>query len=159
MPKPHPKKPIPLVVDTREQKPFTFGSIDPQPEIVVKALETGDYSIVGMEDRVTIERKSLADLFGSCGQGRDRFEREIMRMSEFHYAAIVCESDWRTILKSPPPHCRLNPKTILASMVAWEQRYGIHFWACPGRQFAERLTYRLLDRYYHDITGGLYGAN
>ncbi len=148
-----------IIVDTREQKPFTFASIDPRPTVITQTLATGDYSVAGLENRVTIERKSLTDLFGSCGKGRDRFEREIQRMAEFHYAAIVCEADWRAILKSPPTRSCLNPKTILATMVAWEQRYGIHFWACPNRQFAERLTYRLLSRYYCDATGGLYGIS
>lgn len=146
-----------LIIDTREQKPFTFSSFDPKPQTVIQVLTTGDYSVAGYEDHITVERKSLTDLFSSFGQGRDRFEREVQRMSEFRYAAIVCEADWMTIIKNPPPHTRLSPKSILASVVAWQQRYGVHFWACPGRQFAERLTYRILNRYFCDMTGSTYG--
>jgi DNA excision repair protein ERCC-4 len=141
-----------IVIDTREQRPFTFESVSPRPETLISTLKTGDYSILGYEDRICIERKSLADLFGSCGKGRARFENEIVRMAEFEYAAIVAECDWQSILRCPPRRSQLLPKTILASVIAWEQRFGIHFWACPNRAFAEKLTYRILERYYRDQT-------
>ena len=77
------KKPEYIVaVDTREQKPYRF------PHSEVKTLATGDYSIVGLEDQVAIERKSKEDAYSSLGQGRDRFERELERLSKFDYAAI-----------------------------------------------------------------------
>ncbi len=43
-----------IVIDSREQRPYQF------PGAVVKTLPTGDYSIVGLTDRVAIERKSKA---------------------------------------------------------------------------------------------------
>mgnify|MGYP001048695011 CR=1 FL=1 len=95
-----------IVIDTREQSPFVFAQMDVPTER--RALATGDYSIAGLEDKITIERKSLIDLFGSCGRGRTRFEAEIERMATFQHAAIVCEADWQTILRNPPGRCRLR---------------------------------------------------
>jgi ERCC4-type nuclease len=145
-------KEMTIVIDTREQRPFTFENISPRPEIVISTLKTGDYSLLGYEDDICIERKSLPDLFGSCGTGRKRFESEIVRMAQFKYAAIVAECDLHSILRCPPRRSWLLPKTILTSIIAWEQRYGIHFWACPNRAFAEKITYRILERYYRDQT-------
>jgi hypothetical protein len=71
-------------------------------------------------------------------KGRIRFENEIIRMAEFEYAAIVAECDWQSIIMYLPRRSQLVPKTILASVIAWEQRFGIHFWACPNRAFAEK---------------------
>ena len=141
-----------IVIDTREQRPFTFEHISPPPATVVSTLNTGDYSLYGYEDKICVERKSLNDLFGSCGKGRARFENEMIRMAGYDYAAIVAECDWHCIVRCPPRRSRLLPKTILASIIAWQQRYNVHFWACPNRFFAQKVTYRILERYYRDQT-------
>jgi DNA excision repair protein ERCC-4 len=139
-----------IMVDTREQCPFSFADIVPPPLVEVGTLATGDYSVKGLEEQITIERKSLIDAFGTFGSGRQRFERALERMAGLKYAAVVIEADWHQILRNPPPFSQLNPKTVLASAVAWTQRYGVHFWPCPNRAFAERLTYRLLERFWRD---------
>jgi len=139
-----------IIVDTREQKPFLFKGIDPQPKIIIKKLDTGDYSLEGYSDQICVERKSVIDLFGSCGSGRERFQREIERMGKFEYAAIVCEGDWQQILRSSQEYTMMLPKSIFASIVAWEQRYNIYFWPCVNRKMAEKTTYRILERYYRD---------
>ena len=51
-----------IVIDSREQKPFRFS---PGIETVTAALKAADYSLLGLEDDVAIERKSLSDLLGS----------------------------------------------------------------------------------------------
>ena len=145
-----------IAIDSREQRPFTFESIDPVPATEVVALRTGDYSLIGHEAEIIIERKSVTDLFGSCGKGRKRFEKEILRMAAFNYAAIVCEADWQEILRSPPPRSKLSPKVIFSSMIAWEERYKVHFWPCPNRAFAEKVTYRMIERFYTDYKNGFY---
>ena len=60
------KSPMVIIRDTREQNGYTFGFL-PQDQVKVATLPTGDYSIEGLEDQVTIERKSLADAFGTIG--------------------------------------------------------------------------------------------
>ena len=41
-----------IAIDTREQRPYRFVWSE------IKTLTTGDYSVIGLEDRVAIERKS-----------------------------------------------------------------------------------------------------
>ncbi len=154
-------KPFTIIVDTREQLPFDFTSVkSPAVPFTVarRTLETGDYSVEApltatKSDMIVIERKSLADLYGSVGVDRDRFEREFRRLSEYGYAALVIEATWEQIadpnryLKHPT---LMQPKSVVATLVAWSQRYGVHVFTCPGRVFAEKLTYRLLERWARD---------
>ena len=145
-----------IVVDTREQAPFTFQEINPPPSIIYGGLRTGDYSIQGYELRIAIERKSLIDLFGSVGSGRKRFQREMERMACMEFGAVVCEADWLTILRQPPSQSRMNPKSVYATILAWMQRYHVHWIMCPNRAFAEKTTYRMLERWYLDEAKGLH---
>lgn len=143
-----------IIRDTREQAGYQFQYLDNPPMVVDVTLTTGDYSIQGLEDQICIERKSLNDAFGTFGRDRRRFERELERMKSFSFRAVVIEADWETILRRPPKFSRLNPKTVLASIIAWQLRYGVHFWPCPDRNFAERITYRMLERYWRDHQEG-----
>jgi len=142
-----------IICDTREQNAYHFAHIKPYaPWVIYKALESGDYSIEGYEDRITIERKSLIDLFGSTGQGRERFEKEFERLAKFEYAALVIEAGLGDIFKNPPSHSQMLPKSVFRTLIAWSIRYKVFVWACPDRSFAERLTYLLLEKFYIEAT-------
>lgn len=157
--------PFTVIIDNNEQHPYHFTdfSADSRQKFrpliiptITRSLNTGDYSIDTLEHAVTVERKSLADLYSTLGQGRDRFERELVRMSEMDFAAVVVEADWPSIIERPPPHSELLPKTVYRSVLAWQQRFSnVHWWACATRSFAERTTFRILERYYRDFKDGL----
>lgn len=118
-----------------------------------RRLITGDYSLLGFEDLVTVERKSLEDLYstlGGFGDSRDRFEAEHQRMSQLAFAAVVIEADWATILTRPPERSRLNPKTVYRTAISWTQRYGVHWFAMPDRDLAEITTYHILRKFYEE---------
>lgn len=150
--------PFTILVDKQEKTPFLFKktdlNIDTDISIKKQSLKTGDYSLLGFENQICIERKSIVDLFGSCGgkQGirRKRFEEEFKRMCAFEYAALVIEKDWRHIYKNPPQRSKITPKQIMRTLMAWHMRYNVHIWDCPTRLFAENITYLLLDRFYRD---------
>jgi hypothetical protein len=60
-----------LLVDTREQNPFNFARFQGWfAGIEKRALPLGDYSIAGLEDVCTVERKDLSDLVHSCTADR-----------------------------------------------------------------------------------------
>ena len=100
--------PFKVVIDNREKAPFHFTGLETNKDknslpIIVETitdrhLETGDYSIDGLENEITIERKSKVDLYGSLGRNRDRLEREFQRMQAMKYSAIVLEADWEEVL-------------------------------------------------------------
>ena len=130
-----------IVVDNREQRPYQF------PGVVVQALPTGDYSIVGLIDRVTIERKTKTDAYSSLGKNRARFRREVERLAEFDYAAVVIEDSVPGFLRRPP-HSKMNPKSAICSLLAWSVRYGIPVFFAGDRVHGQALTHKLLQMYW-----------
>lgn len=155
------ESPFTVVVDTREQCPYRFESIvadvreDPLRRPIAipyvrRFLPQGDYSIVGHESAIAIERKSITDLFGTLGQGRRRFEAELARLqSDAKFAAVVVEAEWSEILSSPPAWSKLSPKTVYRSILAWQQRFPrVHWMMVPGRVAGEITTYRILERFW-----------
>lgn len=147
---------IPVIADTREQAPYSFAglacdAIDGGGPLTVPTirgtLACGDYSLDGFAG-VAVERKSLADLYGTIGQGRDRFERELERLSKLDFAAVVIEATWEEVCAEPPPHTQLPPKTVFRSILAWSVRYPkVHWLPCGPRRLAEVTTFRLLEKY------------
>ena len=133
-----------VAVDTREQRPYRF------PRFEVKTLSTGDYSIVGLEDRVAIERKTKSDAYSSIGRGRARFNREFERLSQLSYAAVVVEASLTDFLQSPAFSC-MNPRTALKSILSWSVKYRVTvFFACD-RRHGNALTRQLLEKCWRYI--------
>ena len=150
--------PFTIVIDTREQRPFRFLSLPAGKSrgggtIAVKTerkfLSSGDYSLLGLEKEVAIERKSKADLYTSLGQERKRFEREVQRLNEYNFAAIVIEADWASILHVSPFPSLLRPDVVQATILSWSTKYPhVHWFPCLHRRHAEWVTYKLLEFYW-----------
>jgi ERCC4-type nuclease len=145
-----PKKPsskMVIAVDTREQKPYGFtGSVK-------KTLSAGDYSIVGHESRVSVERKQVCELCGIVGKGRERFERELTKLSEYEYAAIVIEGRLFDVLQ-PNPFSNVPPRAVINSLVSWSIRFGVHVFFADSRRYGMAITHRILERFYtHKAVG------
>jgi DNA excision repair protein ERCC-4 len=131
-----------VVIDSREQRPYRFD------EAVVKLLPSGDYSLLGYEERVAIERKSKKDAYASLGRGRERFEREVERLSRFEYAAIVVEASLKGF-------SRLNPKTAINSLLAWSVKHGVFVFFAGDRLHGHAVTRCLLEKYWrYRVMGG-----
>lgn len=151
---------VPVVIDTREQTPWTFLDLSCDQQdgggpltipTVRGSLASGDYSLLGFETRVAVERKSFIDLFGTIGQGRDRFERELQRLADFDFAAVVVEASWEEVSTSPPQFSQLKPKTVFRSILAWSVRYPrVHWFAAGPRRLAEVTAFRLLERWLRE---------
>lgn len=114
---------------------------------ITKTLSTGDYSIVGLEDRVAVERKSKADAYGSLGQGRARFRREFERLSKYDYAVVVIEDSVPGFLHRPP-HSRMDPRSAIATLLAWSVRYRVPVFFAGDRAHGRALTQKLLQMYW-----------
>lgn len=150
-----------LLIDSREQAPFTFRNIktdgkSPQPLLVrteCATLETGDYSIKGLANNVAVERKSLADFWSCCSGERERFVQQLERLSKLDFGVVVVEQDWSRILHGFDKS-KLTPKTVYRSVIAWQQRLNVRWFFCPGRAFAEKTTYHILERFHRDVCDG-----
>lgn len=135
-----------VVVDTREQRPYRF------PRWERRTLASGDYSLVGLEDQVAIERKTKADAYASLGRGRARFERELGRLARLDYAAVVIEASLPDFLQAPA-FSRLNPRAAVRSLIAWAVKYRVGVFFAGDRRHGRALTWGLLEKYWRYHVG------
>lgn len=123
-----------IVRDTREQLPYSFNNKIPY---IDKALKFGDYSIKGMENLISVERKTLSDFYGSIGgkkqEGvlntrRERLHNEFGRMKDagVEFRALVIEAEEEMVLTPEISYSRLNANSIYGTIVSFEIRYNIH---------------------------------
>lgn len=149
--------PFIIAVDTREQAPFTFANYSAFPDTETPiytrrvGLKTGDYSIMGLEKRVCIERKSKQDLFGSVTTGRERFEREFQRMSQMDRAALVCEASQESILEGFE-NSQMDGANVLRTFLSWSGRYRVPCFFCTNRAEAEWVTLEFLRFFWKELT-------
>jgi ERCC4-type nuclease len=131
-----------ILVDSREQRPW-FSTQLAAGTAQRATLPTADYTIAGLEHLVLIERKSLQDLVAVVGYGRDRFERELARMSgECRFPHLVIEATPAQVeLRSY--RGRIAPAAVLGSLAAWSFDFGlrIHWGGAPDA--CERWALRL----------------
>lgn len=138
-----------IIIDTREQLPFSFKGYE--CDVNYGKLDTGDYSVLingeHVSNGVSVERKSLNDLIGCFTQGRDRFERELVRMQEFKSCAIVVESPFRK-LSYGDYVSKMSPYSAIQSVLSMTQKFRIPFLFAETRKQAEFLTFHFLRHYY-----------
>ena len=67
------------------------------------------------------------------------------------FAAVVVEADWAAILQPNATYSAMRPKSIVRSVIAFQQRYvKVHWWMMPTRWMAEQVCFRVLDRFWQD---------
>ncbi len=133
-----------VLIDKREKLPLAF------PHCVTEGviLPEGDYSAkVGgrsLHDVVAIERKSVADLLGSLGNGRERFERELARLADLRFKALVIEGDMAAVTAGTR-FSTLTPRQTISPVLAWTFKYGVAPIFAPNRAWAARVVWLMLS--------------
>ncbi len=127
-----------VIVDSREQLPWCLDPL----RVEVATLQTADYSILGLEDLVALERKSLPDLVACCGRERERFERELDRLRAYPHRAVVVEASWAAIGAGGWLGL-VTPKVVLSSIASWTSD-GVPIVLAGDRAGAEDYARRFL---------------
>lgn len=142
---------IPLVVDTRERKPYEFEDYS---HVIKRKLDVGDYTLDGYEQTFAVERKSLDDLANSLGTDRDRFEREIVRAQTLKEFVVVIEAPREHVYRfantgnSPHYFSGIYPNSIIGTVEKWPQKYSpLEFEWCGDRDGAKQRTRELLAKW------------
>lgn len=171
-----------IVVDERESAPYSFVAMrDDRTRLPImvplhtKTLKTGDYTILGHEHRLTIERKSKSDLFSTIspktenGARRERFIAQLQRMNEMEFAAVAVEATVPQIWFDPPENSELSPKSVIRSIFSWMVKFPRVQWVMSeSRIWSEMTVYRLLEKFHeyriksvdgvdHGLVGGHQG--
>lgn len=148
------------MVDTREQLPYSesepgpFGRLEHTPFVRAK-LDSGDYSILGYEHEVAIERKRPSELFSCFTTERARFRREFERLAGYRFAAVVIEghiedvsiryNTWQADGESQIG--KVSPSLVINSLISWSIRFGVHIIFAGTRELAQTYTYRALEKF------------
>lgn len=146
--------PFTVLIDTREKKPYSFRRMTTGKQLSVRVktqkayLETGDYSIAEYENGCCIERKSVSDLVQTVAQHRDRFVRELERLSEIEHSFILVEGEWATVQLWCAQNSMLSPRSLDSSILTWSMRYRPRWIFRPTRATAQKTCWKLFDLYW-----------
>jgi hypothetical protein len=148
-------------VDTREQDPFfrSDGGIPLldgeemafHPWARRRTLPTGDYSLVGHEHEIVIERKSLPDLYQSVSKGRERFEREFERMYAITTPVLLVEASWSEIINPTRIRSQMNPLAVRNTIISWSVKHHVLFFPSGSRRQAEADCFTILAMWYREF--------
>jgi ERCC4-type nuclease len=134
----------PIIVDTREQLPWSFAA---DVATMRAGLKTGDYSLFGFDDEIGIERKSPADFVMCCVQERPRFERELGRLAALDVGVVIVEASLEEIWLHEY-RSRVLPQSVVGSIVAWTIDYGVPILLAGDRESAADLALRILRKFF-----------
>lgn len=136
-----------VVIDTREpifqRYDFTAFGL---PLVTEKKLETGDYSIEGLEEIVAVERKTLDDLAKSITL--DRFWAELLRAKENHSRFCVIVEGTIAQVRAGLYASAVKPAAILGACLTIGTRYGFPIIWAENRQEAISYTATYLRHCY-----------
>jgi ERCC4-type nuclease len=145
-----------VLIDTKEKIPWNLAGMECVKSVAHCHLETGDYTIEGLEHVLCIERKkSVAELAKNITE--DRFKRELERMQKFPYKFILLEFGYGHI--DDYPHgsgipedkiklVRVKGPFIRAAIARMEIKYDIHIVSCGHTAYAEEKACNIMKEVY-----------
>lgn len=142
--------------DTREKqgKGWRFIASKYCAGMKVGKLQTGDYSLLGYERIITIERKgSVSEFANNLIQAR--FYRELDRLEEIKYPYIILEFSLRDLIDYPysdavPPSVRnkicIKGKFLLKKLCEIELKYRTRIIFAGNSSSAKEMAFSLFKR-------------
>lgn len=150
-----------IIKDSREQQGYTFRKFENCQGMIVKKLNTGDYSLVGLEDKICVERKaSIEEVALNLGKNRATFFREIKRMKPFKHKFLVLEFSMDDLLGFPhksriaqrfKDSVKISGKFMLKSLMEIQFNDDVHVMFCGDKVnaflYVNSLFKRLIEKY------------
>jgi ERCC4-type nuclease len=141
-----------VIVDTREKQPWELNSSRVLGREVTK-LDTGDYTVEGIEDKLCIDRKaSVSELAQNITT--KRFVNELKRIKEFPHAFLILEFSASDIFNFPhsadlPPavkkRIRVNGNFLMRCLSRLQIKYDFNIIFAGNRSNAERIAVNLME--------------
>lgn len=139
-----------IIVDTREQTPWEFDNYS----VANRKLDTGDYSIEGLENVFTIERKrSVSEIANNITE--KRFDDVLNRLKNYEHKFMLLEFTLNNVMDYPigstvPKKLwgslKITGKYILKYLTEINIKYGIHTIYCGNRDNAEEVAVCIMKR-------------
>jgi ERCC4-type nuclease len=142
-----------VIIDTREQQPWTFK----EHAVANRKLDTGDYSIEGLEHLLCIERKKSASEFAN-NIVESRFKDVVMRMSQLKYSFLLLEFDLEDLLIYPigstvPKRMwdkiKISPAFLLKNILELQLKHNIIVYFCGDSDNAEKMAEYILKKIFY----------
>jgi ERCC4-type nuclease len=142
-----------IIIDTREQQPWSFEHYT----TANRKLDTGDYSIEGLEDVICIERKkSINEIANNITESR--FIDVVDRMSKFKYAFMLLEFNLEQVLNYPigsnlPRRLwgkiKITPAFIMKHILELQLNHNIKIMFCGSPSNAEKTAEFILKKVHY----------
>ena len=153
-------KPFTIIKDTREQDGYSFAASSSRYHtcngMVSRKLDTGDYSIEGLEDKLCIERKaSVVEFANNVGHDQVRFLKEIERMKHFPYKFLVFEFSLTDLMNFPEGSSipesdwgklRVTNKFMLKMIMEFQLHHDIKVLFCDSKKNAKWAVLSIIKR-------------
>lgn len=142
-----------VIIDTREQQPWEFSNY----AIANRKLDTGDYSIEGLEHLLCIERKKSVSEFAN-NIVESRFKDVVMRMSQLKYSFLLLEFDLQDIMIYPVgstvpkrmwDKIKISPAFLLKSILDLQLNHNIIVYFCGDSDNAEKMAEYILKKIFY----------
>jgi hypothetical protein len=144
--------------DSREQTGWTFEPHDKCLGSEYGKVDTGDYTIKGLEDYICIERKACAsELSMNLGVDKVRFFKELERMRPIKHKYIICEFSLDDLLRFPEgagipayklKNVKMTGKIILKLLLEAQLEYDLKVMFCDSPSGAFTMTASIFKRIY-----------
>jgi ERCC4-type nuclease len=158
-----------IIRDTREKQGYTFEASNTKYHackgMICRKLDTGDYSIEGLEDKICIERKaSVVELANNVGISRRRFMAEIERMKEFPHKFLILEFSLEQLMDFPegsdiPDHeikkLKISNKYMLRFLMELQINHDVHVIFCGSKKNAKWTVLSILKRINEKYSTGI----
>lgn len=143
-----------IKIDTREQYYWDFPEDKYCEGSIFEKVDTGDYTIKGLEHLLTIERKAtVCELANNITQ--DRFFREMDRMRPLKFKFLVLEFEMSDVFQFPNVECmpkhirkksRIGGKFIMQKLNDIQIDYGVsvNFAGAYGLEFATSIFKKVM---------------
>jgi ERCC4-type nuclease len=141
-----------IIVDTREQQPWSFD----HHVVSCEKLDTGDYSVRGLENTLCIERKkSVSEIANNITE--KRFKDVVGRMAQYKYSFLLLEFDFDNVLSYPVgsnvpkrmwDKLKISPNFIIKHLVELQVFFNIKVLFCGSPSNAERMALSIMKKVY-----------
>ena len=153
-----------VIKDTREQDGYYFSQYGNCLGMVEQKLDTGDYAVQGLEDKVCVERKGcVEELAINLGQKKHAFLNEVDRMKEFPHKFLVLEFSLQDLVDFPEnsripekkkAFVKITGKYMLKCLMEFQLHDGVHVLFCGNKHNAFLTVSSILKRVNEMYTVG-----
>lgn len=148
--------PFTVIKDTREQDGYFFNAFNTCAGMIEHKLDTGDYTIQGLEDKICVERKGcVEELAVNLGQKKYAFMDEIKRMEPFAHKFLILEFSLEDLIKFPDEtripvknkaSLKITGKYMLKCLMEFQLYNNIHIIFCGNKRTAFLTVSSLFKR-------------